>query len=138
MSTAEQSAATTRDPRWTATPEGAPFWEAASRGVLVLPTCMQCGRKHWYPRAFCPFCAAQQIDWVESEGTGTIYSYCVNHTGDTPKVLAYVQLDAAGPTLLTAVVDVDPAVLRVGLSVRAVFRPGDAFSMPVFQLRTSE
>jgi hypothetical protein len=93
---------------------------------LELPRCADCGTLIWYPRARCPHCMSGNLVWEELSGTGTVYSYTVNHRGQgeyaghDPFVIAYVEL-AEGPRVLSHVdgVDVrvgDPVRLRGGLS----------------------
>ena len=109
-------------------PEDAPFWEAAAAGKLVLPRCRKCGTVIWYPRSFCPDCHADDIEWFDAAGTGTVYTYTVSHRGmgpwadHAPYVIAYVELDE-GPRILTNIVGAEPGSVRIGDRVRAVFEP---------------
>jgi len=98
-----------------------PFAEAAERGVLALPKCTDCGRKHWYPRPFCPFCWSDAIAWEPSSGKGTIYSFSILRHPTAPYSIAYVTLDD-GPTLMTSIVDCPFEALRIGGRVRLVLR----------------
>lgn len=103
-----------------------PFWEAAAGGRLVLPRCLRCSTFIWYPRTFCPACASQEVEWVESAGRGTVYSHTVSERGmgpwaeAAPFVIAYVELEE-GPRVLTNLVDCDPGGVTVGMAVSAVF-----------------
>jgi uncharacterized OB-fold protein len=113
-------------------PENAVFWEATRQGVLLLKACAACGRAHYYPRPVCPFCASMKTEWRQSSGEGTIYSFSVVHRASPPYVMAYVTL-AEGVTLLTHLVECDSSDLRIGQSVRVVFRPAeDGRSIPMF------
>ena len=58
--------------RWTA-----PFWEAARGHRLVAPRCMTCGAFRLPPAPFCWRCRAQDVEWVELSGRGTVYSFTV-------------------------------------------------------------
>jgi uncharacterized OB-fold protein len=115
-------------------PDTAAFWAAAAAGRLTLPRCDACGLVIWYPRPFCPECHGADVRWIESAGTGIIYSYtiCRRGTGtyarSVPYVLAYVELDE-GPRVLTNIVDAKLDGIHVGQRVAAVFdpvRPGAA------------
>ena len=44
------------------------FWNAAREGRFVVPTCSACGRAHWYPRAVCPFCSSEKVQWCDASG----------------------------------------------------------------------
>jgi uncharacterized protein len=102
------------------TVESAPFWNAARQGRFVVPTCAACGKAHWYPRAICPFCGAENIEWRAASGQGTIYSFSVMRRAKEPYAIAYVTL-AEGPTMLTNIVDCDFDALHIGQSVRVAF-----------------
>jgi uncharacterized protein len=102
-------------------PESAPFWNAARQGRFLVPVCTACGKAHWYPRAICPFCAADTIEWREASGNGTIYTYSYMRRVKEPYVIAHVTL-AEGPTMLTNIVDCDFETVRVGQKVAVVFK----------------
>ena len=114
-------------------PEAAPFWDAAEKGIFVLPTCRACGRAHWYPRAFCPFCFSAGIDWAPSGGEGEIYSICNNRPAAGTDAVVYVRLDE-GPTLLSHLVDHDPDTAAIGGRVKVVMKSGrNGEPFPVFR-----
>ena len=52
-------------------PESKAFFDAAREGKLLLAECSACKALHYYPRAVCPFCASEKIQWVEAKGKGT-------------------------------------------------------------------
>jgi len=115
------------------TPETQPFFDATARGVLMLKFCDACQRHHHYPRALCPHCFSDRTRWVETRGTGSIYTFSVLRAG-TPKpfALAYVQLDE-GPRMMTNLVDCDLDALDIGQAVRVVFKPATNGTMiPMF------
>ena len=43
--------------------ENEAFWSAAKEGRFTVPICGACGKAHWYPRAICPFCGSDKIEW---------------------------------------------------------------------------
>lgn len=113
-------------------PEVAPFWAAANAGSLLLKQCADCGRFHHYPRDVCPFCFSLDTRWRASSGLGVIYSYSTMGEGAAAYTLAYVDLDE-GVSMLTNLVDCDPAGLRVGARVRVVFKASDSGqALPMF------
>ncbi len=97
------------------------FWDAAREGRFLIPICTTCGRAHWYPRAICPFCASDKVEWRNASGKGTIYTFSVMRRVKEPYVIAHVTL-AEGPTMLTNIVDCDPDKLSIGQSVAIVFQ----------------
>lgn len=104
-------------------PEAAPFWAAANEDRLVIHTCLDCGRGHHYPRAMCPHCYSDNLEWRESDGRGTIYSFSTVPGRDgTGYTIAYVEI-APGVKAMTNIVDCDPTGLSIGQTVQAVFCP---------------
>ena len=106
------------------TPETEPYWAGAARGELWIRRCAGCGRAHHYPRALCPFCFAPEPAWERASGLGVVYSYSAVLRAPAPYVIAYVTL-AEGPTMLTNLVDCDPARLAVGMPVRLAVPPAE-------------
>jgi len=119
--------------------EAEPFWAASRERRLVLPWCTSCERPHWFPRAICPHCGGRTFDWREASGRATVYAVTVQHTPGLPHmadrvpyVVALVDL-AEGVRMMTNIVDVDPASVRVGDAVRIVWEElPDGRNLPVF------
>jgi uncharacterized protein len=104
-----------------ATSETETFWSAARERRFVVPTCGACGKAHWYPRAICPFCGSDKIEWRNASGRGTIYTFSVMRRAKEPYAIAYVTL-AEGPTMMTNIVDCDFDKLNIGKAVNVVFK----------------
>jgi len=113
-------------------PETKPFWDAASEGRLLLKKCLACGAFHYYPRAICPFCGSDRTEWHTASGRGSLYSYSVMRRAPIPYAIAYVTLDE-GVTMMTNIVDCDLDGLRIGQSVKVVFKPTEGGApVPMF------
>ncbi len=118
-----------------------PYWDAAGRGVLVVQKCRACGVFQFYPRPFCIKCLSEEIDWVETGGAGTLYTYTINHKAAdpsfadrTPYAVAIVELDE-GPRLLTNIVDSPLESVRIGARVRVCFeRISEEVVLPQFKI----
>jgi uncharacterized OB-fold protein len=121
------------------TPETAPFWKAATDGEFHLCECTNCGLVYYYPRALCPDCLSGDVQWLEAEGTGEIYSFTITERTNgwpeeaLPLVYAHVELDE-GPRIITNVVDCDPATVEIGQRVEVTFIETDEndVAIPVF------
>jgi uncharacterized protein len=100
------------------------FWDAAAEGKLLYKKCAACGEPHFYPRNHCPFCFSAKTEWQEASGRGTIYTYSVMRRAPVPYCIAYVTL-AEGPTMMSNIGDCDLDKVRIGQSVRLVFKPSD-------------
>jgi uncharacterized OB-fold protein len=120
----------------------APFWAALAEGRLAMCRCEQCELWLQPPLERCRRCAGP-TRFVDVAGTGTVYSFIVQHRAtvpgyldDLPYVVALVELDEqAGLRLPARIVGVDPAAVRCGLRVRAEFAdlPGGDFTVAVFR-----
>lgn len=120
-----------------ADPTTEPFWQACAGQRLVVQCCRSCGAHQHYPRPFCLTCQADDLDWVQVSGRGTIYALTVMRLPVIPELvppylLALVDLDE-GPRLLTNIVD-DKASIgdRVTLSWRD--RDDGLPPLPVFSV----
>ncbi len=105
-------------------PDAQPFWDAASEGRLVIKRCADCGEVHYYPRAICPHCLSGNTEWLDTAGEGSLYSFSTMRRGEVAYTVAFVTLDE-GITMITNVVDCDPATLQVGQRVHVTFRATD-------------
>lgn len=116
------------------------YWEACGRHELYLQRCGSCGALRFYPRALCPSCLSERIEWVRSAGRGTVYTFTVTHQNQAPGfrdtlpyVLAYVELDE-GVRMLSNIVACAPGDVRIGLPVEVVFEDATAeISLPKFK-----
>lgn len=120
-------------PAFSGSPETRAFWDAAAQGRFLVRRCRACGEAHWYPRSTCPFCQSCETDWEDASGEGIVYSYSLAGKSPDAFVVAYVTL-AAGPTILTNLVDCDAADITVGQPVRVVFVPTESGgAVPMFK-----
>ncbi len=103
-------------------PETEKFWEAARDGRLLIKSCHDCGKVHYYPRAICPRCFSDKTEWVEAKGTGEIYTFSVMKRAKIPFAIAYVTLDE-GVRMMTNIVDTDLDAIAIGQKVQVVFKP---------------
>ena len=120
-----------RDPAMN--PGDEPYFQAAGEGKLLLKKCNDCGEVHHYPRALCPFCWSQKVEWVQAKGTGEIYTYSITRRGGpVPYCIAYVTLDE-GPRMMTNIVDCDLDTIKIGQRVKVTFKKTDGgASVPCF------
>jgi len=76
------------------------YWTALSEGRLVLPRCFACETTFFFPRRWCPSCWSDDVRFVESLGSGTIYAVSELHTAfqgvtkeQLPVAVVIVELD---------------------------------------------
>jgi uncharacterized OB-fold protein len=116
------------------------FWEACQRHELYVQRCTACGALRHYPRALCPACLSDRVEWVRCSGRGTVYTFTVTHQNQAagfrdalPYVLAYVELEE-GVRMLSNIVGCAPEAVRIGMPVRVVFEDVTAdVSLPKFE-----
>ena len=126
----------------TPTAESLPFWEGAARGELLLQHCTDCERWVFYPRAICPHCWSSALEWRRASGKGVVKSFTVVHKPGhpawavaAPYTVAVIELEE-GPTMLSALLDIEPSEVRVFLPVTARFVPVGAWTLPFFSPRS--
>jgi uncharacterized OB-fold protein len=104
-----------------------PFWDGANQHKLLLKMCTKCGKIDHPPYLYCTECWAEEHEWVEASGKGTLYALTtvmlgapLEFTEDIPYTIAMVDL-AEGPRMLTTIVDAKPEELELGMEVEVVF-----------------
>jgi uncharacterized protein len=113
-------------------PETQAYWTAADEGRLLVKRCDSCGQYHHYPRDICPHCLSSDTVWQDAAGTGTVYSFSTMGQGDAAYTLAFVTLDE-GVTMMSNLVDCDPATVRIGDRVKVLFQPSQGgHAVPMF------
>jgi hypothetical protein len=108
-----------------------PFWEAASRGELLIQRCPS-GHRQFYPRAVCKVCGADP-EWEPASGRGTVHTFTIirqQHArpfrDELPYVVAMVELDE-GVRMMGNITDCAVDEVRIGMPVEvhmAAAEPG--------------
>lgn len=117
-----------------------PFWSACQRRELVIPECRNCAHRFFYPRLLCPRCGEDMFDWITCSGLGTVWSTTTVRMSfwgdafadDVPYNVSWVELDE-GIKMVTNVIGVDVAEVRIGMKVRVEFEDREEFKIPVFR-----
>ncbi|MFJ4291857.1 Zn-ribbon domain-containing OB-fold protein [Cupriavidus sp. NPDC089707] len=117
-----------------------PFWEGTAAGELRLQQCGGCQELVFYPRAHCPACGSEDLNWTRASGRATLHSYVISHMampgwqGETPYVIAIVQLQE-GPRMMSNLVGVpaDPTRLTLDMPLEVVFEPRGEMALPQFR-----
>jgi uncharacterized OB-fold protein len=121
------------------TPEAAPYWDGARHGKLLLQRCAACGALRFYPRARCPSCWSDAVEWTEASGRGRVASFTVIHrppapafASRVPYVVALIDLDE-GPRMMANVVGDGARDVRIDERVRVTFEErAGGFALPQF------
>jgi uncharacterized OB-fold protein len=81
------------------TPFTTPFWDGLDEGVLRTTRCRDCSHMTFPPKPICPECWKSDLEWVDTSGRGTLYSYTevsaapATFADEAPYVLCLVDLD---------------------------------------------
>lgn len=116
----------------------APFWNAARDGRLTYQRCIDCGHVWFPPELVCTSCLSRSVEWCDSAGLGTVYSFSIAHREPSPNfpvpsVFAVIDVDE-GYAMFSSVVGCDPYDVTIGMRVEVVFQPvTDAISLPMFR-----
>ncbi len=99
-----------------------PFWEAASRGELLIQRCPSCGRRQFYPRAVCKSCG-EDPEWERVSGRGKVHTFTVIRqfharpfVDELPYVVAMIELDE-GVLMMGNVTGRPVDEVRIGMPV---------------------
>ena len=119
-----------------------PFWDATRERRLVLQHCGSCERAVWFPRVLCCRCGADDLEWREVPGRGTVYAVSVQYRAGTPQLrdrvpyaVALIDLDA-GVRMMSNVLG-DAENVAVGDIVEAAWEPlSDGRHLLVFEPAT--
>lgn len=120
-----------------------PFWDGCKAGKLMLPRCVTCNKVHFHPRAVCPHCQSDTLEWIEASGEGYIHTYAVQHRAfggwadEVPFVTAFIDIKE-GDRMLTVLRGVDPTKpedIKIGAKVKIEFEAvSDDVSIPFWRV----
>jgi len=122
------------------TPENTAFWTGGADDKLMIGFCADCNHAIHPPQLICPKCWSEAIESRPVPGTGTVYTYTVNHQPwapgmQVPFTLAVVDLDGAPGVRVTAeVVGTDPESVAIGQTMRITFANAEDIWFPQWEL----
>lgn len=107
------------------------YLQELKKGRLIGRCCVQCERVMIPPRMFCEKCYGPTHDWVYLQDTGIVNTFSLCYvTWDVrklkkPEIPAVIEIDGAskGMGILHVLGNVDPKKVRIGMRVRAVWKP---------------
>jgi uncharacterized OB-fold protein len=115
-------------------PDSEPFWQATREHRLLYQARPATGEPVFYPRRF----TVDELQWRESAGSGTIYSFTVIRQhgqpyfrARVPYVVGFIDLDEGFRML--AEIDADPATVRIGQRVAVSWEDHEDVSVPIFR-----
>ena len=105
------------------TPVSQPFWDALREHRILIQYSPSSRRYVFYPRTLAPGTLADDLEWREIDGAGTLYTFTVARrpTGppwaEKPAAAAGGGQWDVGPRVSTELVDVEPDDIRIGMRV---------------------
>jgi len=101
------------------------------RGRLIARRCRKCDRAMIPPRMFCERCFRPTDDWVYVKDTGTVNTFSLCYVSwdvrrlKRPEIPAVIEIDGASPGMgiLHILKKVEPRSVRIGMRVKAVWKP---------------
>lgn len=121
-----------------------PFWDACRRRTLVVQRCTGCDALRHPPSPVCWRCRSFAHEWLPVSGRGTVFSHATVYRAflpgleaSLPYVVVVVALDdAPGVRLVSNLIDVEPAAVRIDMPVEVSFEDvSDTVTVPRFRVR---
>lgn len=104
-----------------------PFWDGLRERKVRIQYSPSSDQWVFYPRSHAPLTLADDLEWREISGAGTLYTYTIarrptaaEFAGEEPQIIAVVELDE-GPRLTSTLVNVEEDAITVGMRVQPVF-----------------
>ena len=123
-------------------PESDHYWEQAVSGKLVIQKCSDCDEAQFYPRIMCTVCGSRSLEWMESTGRATLFTFAIVHAAphpvfseDLPYITAIVELEE-GVKMPSQIIGIEPEPerLRIGMALQVAFEQvTDEISLPKFR-----
>jgi hypothetical protein len=112
----------------------ASFYQFLDEHKLMGSRCRSCGALYLPPRPLCPDCHAEEAEWVEMGGRGSLLAFTTIHIAptamiaagygkDNPYCTGIVRLDE-GPAISAQIIGVDarqPAQIAIGTPLKVAF-----------------
>ena len=120
-----------------ASPEESAFFRAIAEGRLVGQRCPKCQKVYIPPRGACPVDGVPTAEEVELPDTGIVTTFCIVNVPflgqkiKPPYVSAYILLEGADIAFLHLILGVPAEEVRMGMKVRAVWKPREEWGTTV-------
>jgi uncharacterized protein len=119
-------------------PDTEPFWAATAEHRLTYQVCLACDQVVFHPRRHCTGCTASELEWRDSAGLGTLYTFTViRRSGQPffrariPYVAGLIDLDEGFRML--AEIAAGPETLHVNQRVTVTWEDHAELSVPMFE-----
>lgn len=126
---------------YAASPEESKFFRGLAEGRILGQRCPKCQKVYVPPRGACPVDGVPTTDEVELPDRGMVTTFCIVNVPflgqkiEPPYVSAYVLLDGADIAFLHLILECDPADVRMGMRVEAVWKPREEWTTDLNNIR---
>jgi uncharacterized protein len=126
---------------YAASPEESKFFRGLAEGRILGQRCPKCEKVYVPPRGACPVDGVPTTDEVELPDRGMVTTFCIVNVPflgqkiEPPYVSAYVLLDGADIAFLHLILECDPAEVRMGMRVEAVWKPREEWTTDLNNIR---
>jgi uncharacterized OB-fold protein len=119
------------------------FLEGIAQGRILGHRCGVCGQVIVPLKGMCSKDGVPTTEEVEVRDTGTVTTFAVNNLPDprapqVPFVSAYILLDGADMTMLALVAGVPADQVRMGMRVKAAWRPREEWEASMANIKWFE
>lgn len=120
------------------------YLRALAEGKIIGARCPATDKVYVPPRGASPTHGLPTVDEVEVSDIGTVTTFCIVNVPfpgqqiKPPYVAAYVLLDGADIPFLHLILGIDAAEVRMGMRVRAVWKPREEWGMTSENIRHYE
>jgi uncharacterized protein len=118
-------------------PDTEPFWAATAEHRLTYQVCRACGQIVFHPRRHCTGCLRDDLEWRDSAGRGTVYTFTVIRQNGhpffrarIPYVVGLIDLDEGFRML--AEIAAGPDAVHVNQRVAVTWEDHQGLSVPLF------
>ena len=119
------------------------YLAALKEGRIIGVQCNRCRRTVVPPRVFCEWCFHPMDEWVELEDHGVVNTFSICHVRwdmervEPPLIPAVIEIAGAskGMGILHLLSEVDPNDVKIGMRVKAVWKPAAQRSGAITDIR---
>jgi uncharacterized OB-fold protein len=120
------------------------YLEGLKEGIIWGRSCHVCRRTLVPPRMYCEQCFRPTDEWVRLGDTGRVITYSISYVNSDasrrgePIIVAVIGIDGASPKeigILHILAEIEPAKVRVGMRVAAVWKEGQSRTGAITDIR---
>ena len=104
------------------------FWDGVADGRLLLQRCGDCKVLRHPPQPMCAACGSLAVEEIDASGRGTVFTWLLSDD----RIATIVELEE-GIRMVSNLVDVDRADVRIGMPVELTFVELDGVALPQFR-----